>query len=57
MHGTFDNNTAREWYPIEGRAMSERTLVTNVRKQLHCDYDEVTVSVSITKYVQKTLGY
>lgn len=39
---------AREWYEIEGRIMSERKLVTKVRKQLHCDYEEITLSGSIT---------
>lgn len=33
MHGIFDDNTVYwEWYDIGGRAMSERTLVTKVRK-------------------------
>lgn len=48
---------AREWYEIEGRIMSERILVIKVRKQLHCDYEEITLSRPITQYDQRTLGY
>lgn len=48
---------AREWQEAEGRTMSERTHVTEVRKQPHCDYEAVSLSGPMTQQDQRTLGY
>lgn len=48
---------AREWYEIEVRTMSERTLFTEIGKQLPCNTEKVSFLDSITQCDQRTFGY